>query len=393
MNNVRFGVIGVGNQGTYYAKGLFNNNEIINGEITAVCDINPVKLKKIKETFGDSIKYFTDYKEMIKSGLIDAVLIETPHYTHSQIAIDCMNSGIHVLCDKPAGVYTKQVNEMNECAKRCQVLYAIMFNQRTNCLYKKMKEIISNGELGEIQRINWIVTNWFRNQNYYDSGSWRATWDGEGGGVLINQCFHQLDLIQWIVGEMPKNARGFCKYGKWHDIEVEDDVTAYFEYKNGATGVFIATTGESPGSNRLEISGSKGKLLCENNELVFYKNSESSFTHSKQAKDAFSTPKCEIINVNTDGENPQHKGIINNFIDAILGKDDLFVNGIEGINAVELMNAIELSGWKNGDSVSIPVNPKTYLRYLNKMRKKSSKKVGSDDEVIDSDNTMWNGKV
>lgn len=295
---------------------------------------------------------------------------------------------IHVICDKPAGVYTKQVREMNEFAKTQKARFAMMFNQRTNCVYRKMREMIAGGEIGELQRVNWIITDWFRTQYYYDSGSWRATWEGEGGGVLINQCPHQIDLVQWIVGEMPQTVRGFCQYGKWHDIEVEDEVTAFFTYKNGATGVFITTTGEAPGTNRLEISGSKGKLLCEKNKLFFYKNEVDTFVHSNTSQKGFGKPKCEIIEVETDGKNEQHVGIMNNFANAILGLEEQFVAGTDGINGVELMNAIELSGWNNGEEIVLPIDEERYLKELNEKRKTSKLKIVNDGKVEDTSNSF-----
>ena len=246
MEKVRFGIIGMGNQGSYY-MGLFQQGLIKNGTLTAVADNNPKKLEILDEKFPDmKFEKFGDYREMLDSGVCDAVLVETPHYEHPEIVMEGLKRGIHVVCDKPAGVYTKQVREMNEFAKTCNARFAMMFNQRTNCVYRKMREIVQSGGIGELQRVNWIITDWFRTQIYYNSGGWRATWAGEGGGVLINQCPHQIDLVQWVVGEMPATVRGFCQYGRWHDIEVEDEVTAYFTYKNGATGVFITTTGETP---------------------------------------------------------------------------------------------------------------------------------------------------
>lgn len=366
MDKVRFGIIGLGNQGTHYFKNLFCNGKIKNGYVSALCDINEDKLKEISKTTTDSICFFTDYKKMIKSGLCDAVLIEVPHYLHPKIVIDCLNEKINVLCEKPAGVYALQVREMNEAVLRSEALFSVMFNQRTNCVYRKMREIILQGGLGILQRVNWIITDWYRPECYYKSGTWRATWAGEGGGVLINQCPHQLDLVQWIVGEMPESVRGFCKYGKWRDIEVEDEVTAFFEYKSGATGVFITTTGETPGTNRLEISGTKGKLLCEHDKLFWYKNVEDSMNFSKNATQSFSCPDYQVSEVQTDGKNLQHEEIINNFADAILGKAELFVDGTEGIYGVELMNAIELSGWRNGERVSLPIDDKEYFNELKK---------------------------
>ena len=394
MKKVRFGIIGLGNQGSMYAWHFFGEGRIENGVMTALCDINPAKITAMKDRLKDeSITYFENYIDMLDSGLIDAALIEVPHYLHPEMVIECLKRGIHVICEKPAGVYTKQVKEMNGAAKESKALFAMMFNQRTNCLYRKMREIIADGGIGELQRVTWIITDWYRTQKYYDSGSWRATWDGEGGGVLINQCPHQLDLVQWVVGKLPSSVRGFCEYGKWHDIEVEDEVTAYLKYDNGATGVFITTTGETPGTNRFEVSGTRGKLVCESGTLKWYKNREDSQIYSKNCEAGFSAPGTDVINVETDGENRQHEGIINNFANAILKIEPLFVDGKEGINGVELMNAIELSGWKNGEEVSLPVNEDEYLSYLNEHRKTSRYKAASDDTVADTTGTFESKKL
>ena len=370
----------MGNQGTYYAVRL-DGGLVEDSVLTAVADINPAKIEAIKPKLKGDVKYYSDYKQMLTDGVCDAVLVAVPHYDHPSIVIECLNRGIHVITDKPAAVYTKQVEEMNAAAEKSSALYGMMFNQRTNCLYRKMKEIIAAGGIGELQRVNWIITDWFRTQKYYDSGSWRATWKGEGGGVLINQCPHQLDLVQWVVGEMPVSVNGFCKYGKWHDVEVEDEVTAYFEYKNGASGVFITTTGEAPGTNRFEVSGTKGKLLCENKKLFFYQNAEDSQSFSKTSSESFAAPKCEVIEPETDGENLQHVGILKNFTRAILGKEPLFVDGREGINGVALMNAIELSGWKDGARVSLPIDGDLYYNELMKRVATSRFKAVDDNQV------------
>lgn len=392
MNQVRYGIIGLGNQGSSYVLKIFDAGKAENAVVTAMCDINEAKIENVKsKTTNKDAKYFTDYKEMLDSGLCDAVLIEVPHYSHPEMVEECLKRNIHVICEKPAGVYTKQVREMNEAAGKSDALFAMMFNQRTNCLYRKMREIIKDGGIGELQRVNWIITDWYRTQQYYDSGSWRATWEGEGGGVLINQCPHQIDLVQWVVGEMPVSVNGFCQYGKWHDIEVEDEVTAYFRYKNGATGVFITTTGETPGTNRFEVSGTKGKLLCENDKLIWVKNAEDGMVWSKTSKEGFKKPPRETVEVETDGKNPQHAGIINNFTAAILGTEPLFVDGKEGIAGVELMNAIELSGWNNGETITLPVDEERYLKELNAHRAVSRLKVVDDNAVTDTTGT-YGGK-
>ncbi|MBR5881631.1 MAG: Gfo/Idh/MocA family oxidoreductase [Clostridia bacterium] len=389
MEKVRVGIIGLGNQGTHYMAGLFNPGKIPNGVITALCDNNPAKIEAMKaRTVGQDVAYFDNYVDMLDSGLCDMVMVVVPHYFHPEMVMACLERGIHVICDKPAGVYTKQVKEMNECAKKSGALFAMMFNQRTNCVYRKMREIVQAGGIGELQRVTWIITDWYRTQQYYDSGSWRATWEGEGGGVLINQCPHQIDLVQWVVGEMPVAINGFCQYGKWHDIEVEDEVTAFFRYKNGATGVFITTTGEAPGTNRFEISGTKGKLLVEGNKLMYWHNENDSQEWARSADTGFVPPKCTITEVETDGENPQHMGIINNFIAAIRGEEPLFVDGTEGINGVEMMNAMELSGWNNGETITLPVDEERYLKELNAHVASSVKKECDDGAVADTAGTF-----
>ena len=302
---------------------------------------------------------------MLDSGEVDAVIITTPHYSHPEIVINCLNKGINVICDKPAGVYTKQVLEMNEVAKKAGAKFAMMFNQRTNCVYRKMRELINSGEIGEIQRVTWIITDWFRTQFYYDSGSWRATWAGEGGGVLINQCPHQIDLVSWVVGKMPKSVRGFCKYGHWHDIEVEDEVTAYFEYDNGATGVFITTTCEAGGTNRFEVVGNKGKLVAENKKLTYTKLAMGAKEYSETTDKKFGEMDKTVEEVELDGLNEQHIGILNNFTAAILGKEPLYVSGVEGIDGVEIMDAMLLSSFL-GRAVELPIDDDLYLAELQK---------------------------
>ena len=346
MEKVRFGIIGLGNQGSSYVFNIFDAGLVENGVLTAVCDTNPVKIENIKKgTKNNEIVYFDNYITMLDSGLCDAILVETPHYSHPEIVMECLKRDINVICEKPAGVYTKQVREMNEAAKNSKAHFAMMFNQRTNCVYRKMREIIQSGGIGDLQRVSWIITNWFRTQYYYDTGSWRATWAGEGGGVLINQCPHQIDLVSWVIGEQPVAVNGFCKYGRWHDIEVEDEVTAYFEYANGATGTFVTTTGETPGTNRFEVSGALGKLICENEKLIWYKNSEDSQDYLKASKETWQRPSYETIEVETDGKNEQHVGVLNAFAGAILRGEPLVADGREGINGLTISNALHMSGF------------------------------------------------
>lgn len=368
MEKLKFLIVGLGNQGTFYAR-LFLEGKIKNGELAAVCDADKARIAAFSDRFSFGGKTYLDYRSAYEDGGFNAVIVATPHYSHAEIVTFFLDRNVNVLCDKPAGVYAKQVEAMNESARRSKATFSMMFNQRTSPVYALMRQMIASGKLGKVTRVVWQITDWFRTESYYKSGGWRATWKGEGGGVLINQCPHQLDLLVYILGKLPKAVNAFCGYGKWHDVEVEDDVTAYMEYDDGATGVFIATTGEAPGKNLLEISGTLGRLVCENGtQLTFYKNEIDSLVFSKTSEQGFSKPNVERVQLKPQGDNAQHVGIINNFTNAVLGLETLFVDGTEGILSVQLMNAMELSGWEGGKRVSIPVDPDEYLKKLNKLR-------------------------
>jgi predicted dehydrogenase len=374
MDKVRLGIIGIGNMGSGHLKNILEG-KVPEIEVTAVADRQESRRTWAKENLPEAVVIFEEGTDLIAAGVCDGVLIAVPHYQHPELTIDAMNHGLHVMCEKPAGVYTKQVREMNDAAKKCDRVFGMMFNQRTNCIYRKMHELVTSGELGAIKRVNWIVTDWYRTQSYYDSGSWRATWDGEGGGVLLNQCPHNMDLIQWICG-MPSKVQAFCHNGKWHDIEVEDDVTAYLEYPNGATGVFVTTTADAPGTNRFEITLEMGKLVCENGKLMLHKLSENERTFCKTAKGGFDTPECTVTEVETDGENEQHVGVLKAFAGRILHGTPLVAEGLEGINGLTLSNAMHLSSWLKRE-VEIPFDEDLFLEELNKRRRESRKKEGS----------------
>ena len=391
MKMVKYGIIGVGNMGSGHLK-LFMDGSVEDAIVVAIADVNKAKINKAKETYPHG--NFTCYgsgEELIEKADVDAVVVAVPHYDHPKLVIQALKKGIAAICEKPAGVYTKQVKEMNAVADESNALFTIMFNQRTNCLYRKMREIIVSGGIGEIKRVNWIITDWYRTQAYYNSGGWRATWDGEGGGVLFNQCPHQLDLIQWVVGMSPKTVQAHCHFGKWHDIEVEDDVTAYMEYENGATGVFITSTGDAPGTNRFEVLGTLGKLVCENNQLTYMKNKMDEREFCKTSENGFAQPETEIIPVETDGQNPQHVGILRNFTNALLGKEELFVKGQEGLLGVELMDAMLLSQWL-GRTIDLPINDDLYLSELNKRRATSRKKENVVETIADLSDTYGSKK-
>lgn len=382
MEKVRYGIIGIGNMGVSHAQNLCG--EIRGAELTAVCDTNPERLNWAKQHLPASVQLYDTPEAFWASKAMDAVLIAVPHYDHPGMAIQAFENGYHVLVEKPAGVYTKAVREMNDAAAKSGKQFGIMYNQRTNPLYIKLRDLIQSGELGEVRRTNWIITNWYRSQSYYDSGGWRATWAGEGGGVLLNQDPHQLDLWQWTTGMMPKRVRAFCHFGKYRNIEVEDDVTAYVEYENGATGVFVTTVGESPGTNRFEISGDNGKIVIENDKLTFWRLRVPEPQFNREYKGGFGQPECWVCDIPVaGGGGPQHKGILQNFTNALLHGEKLLAPGEEGILGLTLSNAMHLSAWTD-DWVDLPLDEDLFYDKLQeKIANSTFRKDPSSAAVLD----------
>jgi predicted dehydrogenase len=382
LGKVRIGIVGMGNMGTYHAQYLLRG-EVEDAVIAAVSDTRSEKHQWSKEHLGEHVHTFDQAEDMMASGLIDAVLIAVPHFAHPDIAIKAFSYGLHVLCEKPAGVYTKNVREMNEAAVKSGKVFSMMFNQRTDPLYLKLKDLISSGELGEIKRTIWIVTDWYRSQSYYDSGGWRATWASEGGGVLINQAPHQLDLWQWTTGMMPTRIRAHCAFGKHRDVEVEDDVTAYVEYENGATGLFITTTGETPGTNRFEISGDRGKIVIEEGKLTFWRLRVPESQFNKEFKGGFGTPECWKIDIpiSTDTEKDSYSVITQNFVDAILKGTPLIAPGVEGINGLTLSNAMLLSTWTD-QWVNLPMDENLFYEMLQERMNQSKVRKPSGESIV-----------
>lgn len=389
MDKIRLGIIGIGNMGSGHAK------NVVDGycpefELKAVADINPARLDWAKEVLPGAERFETA-EAMLDSGLIDACIVSVPHYDHPKYAIECMKRGIHVMVEKPAGVYTLQVREMNEEAKKHpDVVFGMMFNQRTNCVYRKMRELVQSGVYGQIRRTNWMITDWYRPQAYYDSGNWRATWSGEGGGVLLNQCPHQLDLWQWICG-MPVKVDSHLHYGKWHDIEVEDDVTTYVEYANGATGVFITSTGDARGTNRFEIQLDRAKIVADYSGLKVTEFDMTEQEFSATNKVPFGNVGAHDVNIELDGQNPQHVGVLNAWGGAILRGEPLVADGSEGINGLMLSNAMHLSSFL-GKPVDLPLDEQLYKAELMKRATTSRRKAETAAVFADTSDTYAGNK-
>ncbi len=387
MKTLNTAVIGVGNMGSAHVACIGDGK--INGmKLYAVCDIRREVLDSVSEKYN-CITY-ENWQDVVNDSNIDAVVIAVPHPLHADMAIALIKSGKHVMCEKPVDIRVSKAIKLNSVAKNSNVTFGIMFNQRTNNLFAKAREIVKSGELGELKRSVWIITNWYRTQAYYDSGSWRATWAGEGGGVLLNQAPHNLDLWQWICG-MPESITAYCDVAKYHNIEVEDDVTILARYKNGATGTFITSTGEYPGTNRLEISGDKGKIIIENGKLCYWKllQSEREVCFENQEN----SPKIETEYTEYDAVKiPAHATILQNFTDNILNGTPLIAGGTEAINQLMLSNAAYLSAWKNCE-IKLPLDADEYDGYLDKLVASSTiRSDNSESSFNDSYSSRWQVK-
>jgi len=360
MKTVRLGIIGLGSIGQHHF-GYLTAGKVSRVELVAVSDAVPAKLERYMP-----VKTFTDGEELIRSGLVDAVIIATPHYQHTTLGIAALKQGLHVMVEKPISAHKADAERLIAAHKQHpKQVFAGMFQLRAEPRYLKIQKLIQAGELGELVRMSWIMTDWFRTEAYYASGGWRATWKGEGGGVLLNQCLHNLDAMQWLLG-MPARVRGFCQLGRFHHIEVEDNVSAYLEYSNGATGTFVSSTGEAPGTNRFEIVGTRGKVVLERDRIAFTRNDADMIEFSRSAKLGFAKP--EVWNVEIPFENAPnaHATLMQNFVNAILDGESLIAPGEEGIHSVELANVILYSSLID-QTVELPLDSTAYEKKLNQL--------------------------
>ena len=365
MGELKIGIVGIGNMGSFHAESLYAG-KITGAKLYAVMDIDEKRIAWAEKFEG--VKLYHDFDMFIQDKEIDAVIIATPHYDHPTLGLEVIKHNKHLLIEKPAGVFTKNVRILNEKAKASDLIFSIMFNQRTNPVYQQIKELMDTNQLGELRRVNWIVTNWYRSTSYYESGGWRATWEKEGGGVLLNQAPHQLDLLCWMFG-MPKKVLSHMAFGAHRHIAVENDVTTLMKYANGASGVFITSTFDAPGTNRLEVVGSKGRLLAENGRLIFDKllMDESVFDKERH-ENLFAVPPHERITYDVK-ENPwgiQHNIILQNFVNHILHQEPSMSPGVEGIMGLTLSNAMHLSAFTHQEISLDDMDEDLFIQELEK---------------------------
>ncbi len=372
-SKLRVGIIGVGNIGSAHAACL-GHGEIDGMTLSALCDTDPHKRARLAEIYP-IVPIFDSHESLIASGLVDTVIVATPHKYHPPIAKAALEAGLHTLSEKPAGVDCQSVRELYEVAARSNGMFGIMFNQRTDPLFQKARELVQSGRLGEMKRMVWIITNWYRPQSYYDSGAWRGSWNGEGGGVLLNQAPHNLDIWQWICG-MPTRLRAFCYRGKYHDISVEDDATIYTEYANGATGIFITSTGEYPGTNRLEITGDRGKLVIEHGRLTLTEL-EFSEREFRVSEPGTKPPAVSTWIFEEKTTRSGHALILQNFANSILMGESLIAPGTDGILELSLSNAAYLSADRE-DWIDLPPDGDAFLDLLHRMQDEEGGRVAGN---------------
>ncbi|HUR59313.1 MAG TPA: Gfo/Idh/MocA family oxidoreductase [Opitutaceae bacterium] len=374
MDKIRIGIIGLGNMGQHHARNLLEG-KVPRLELAAVCDQVAANVAKFPSAQG-----FSTPDALFASKICDAVIIATPHFSHTTLGIAALQAGLHVMVEKPISVHRADAERLIAAHRNPQQVFAAMFNQRTDPYYQAIRHLVKSGELGAVRRVQWTITDWFRTDAYYGSGGWRATWAGEGGGVLLNQCPHNLDLFQWIFG-MPQKVTGFCTFGRYHHIEVEDDVTAHFEYADGAHGTLITSTGEAPGTNRLEIAAERGRVVYENDKISFLRNAVPMGEFSRTSPEAFGRPATTEVPVPAQGHGGQHNEILQNFAASILDGTPLISPAAEGIFSVELANAILLSAWTT-KTVSLPLDGAVYERALQEKIAASKPKTASATKAV-----------
>ena len=357
MDKVRLGIIGLGNIGRHHAK-YIAGGLVPGAELAAVASSSPEKREKFKD-----LHVFQTGEELINSKTVDAVLIATPHYQHVTLGIQALEHGLHLMVEKPIAAHKADAERLIAAhAARPNLVFAAMFQMRVEPRYARIRELLRSAELGEIVRVNWILTDWYRTEAYYASGGWRATWQGEGGGVLLNQCLHNLDMLQWLLG-MPAKVRGFCQFGRFHQIEVEDNVSAYLQYANGATGIFVSSTGEAPGTNRLEIAGTRGKLVLEDDQLWHTRNAVDMIEFSRTAPLGFTRPETTVQKLPFQNADTPHAILMRNFVGAITRGEPLIAPGEEGLASVELANAILYSTLRE-EPIELPLDAAAYEHRL-----------------------------
>lgn len=363
MNQVRMAVIGTGSMGKKYAQ-MIAAGSVKDMVLTAVVCRSEANIEWAKEKLNQEVQIFPDADTLYAHGdLFDAVMIVTPHKLHPEMVKQGLLAGKHMFCDKPAGVSMKQCEEMARLAREKDLKFAMMFHQRMYGKYLRIKELLEQNEIGVIRRVMMENSRYYRTQYYHKSGSWRSSWTGEGGGALINQGQHILDIWQWLVG-MPQSVQAVIPFGKYNDFDVDDEATILMEYPDKRTAVFILTTGEGSWTERLEIVGSKGTILLEEDKLTISRYDQDLTEYGKNAQCNAREQMKETLTVEDyPKEKEPYEEMLADFADAILTDGSVAVSGLEGLHALELTNAAYLSAF-TGKKISLPMDADEYEKEL-----------------------------
>src|SRR3979411_3327211 len=329
---VRFAVIGVGaNVFNMHDPALRSNNV----EIVGVCDINVEAAERQAERLG--CPYFADHRELLAATRPDAVAVLAPHPFHAALAIDCLNAGAPLLVEKPIAVHVAEADRMIAAAAQADRLLAVNLQHRTRGEIRTARKLLESGRLGQIQRVE-MVAIWTRTASYYAQAGWRGTWQGEGGGVLMNQSPHSLDLICHLVGQ-PSRVVAWNRT-LFHAIETEDTSLSLLEWPNGALGTLLVTTAQAGEPERLEIAGTRGILQLGRGGVHFVEADQDLRDFLKTSPEPFGKPIFRDQDVVLEPGGGDHTDVYANFLEAIRSGAPLVADGAGGRLSLELANAL-----------------------------------------------------
>lgn len=364
---IRIGIAGIGFIAEEYIK-LFTQGQIQGAEIRALSSRNYSHMEEIRAKYRLDAALFTDYDAMLSSGKIDMVMICTPHYFHPGMAVKAIEQGIHTMIEKPVGVYPEELDELAKCVKsHPETLSGVLYCRRTNPVFAKIKQLLADGTLGKLKRVTWIVTDMYRTQAYFDIAGWRGTYSGEGGGLLMNQVSHHIDLLVWLCG-LPEAMQANCYTARERNIEVENEVSITMEYPGNAVGQFIASTRECPGSNRLELSGSRGQIILDNEKdltLRILETDETQFNATTNIPFAFIPYKEEVFHFDMMYNPVLQAKIVNNFIASLTDGTPVTCPVEEAVRSQQFIQGAYLSSWQD-KKLTLPVDGSAFTAELKK---------------------------
>ena len=346
---VRIGLVGIGMIAENYIR-LLHSGAVQGAQVTALASRNEAKLQAVVQQHAlSNVACFPTAEALVRSGCVDAIIICTPHFQHPALAITALHHGVHVLVEKPVAVFGDEAAQLvAESERHPHLVCCVAYCKRTAAPYQKVKALLDSGTLGTLKRALWQATNWYRTDAYHTSSPWRGTYQGEGGGILLNQASHQLDLYLWLCG-VPTTAFGFCNKGVGRNIQVENDVTAYFTYPNGATGQFITSSHEYPGTNRLELSGDKAQLILDGEHTLTLRTLETpESVYTKTATAGFGNIPYqeEVFTFAPAAPDDNWRLLLQNFVDACAGTTAPLCSVQEAAQSIALINALYLSDWQ-----------------------------------------------